>query len=536
MDTKTPASTPGLPAGEHKRSLEKQALDRVLSSGVFDRSRSLSKLLNYICGKYFDDQTDEIKEYNIAVEALGRPADFDQKKDAIVRVEMHRLRKRLREYYASAGARDPVQSGIAEKGYVPEFIFRSEDSALLEVTEKSETPEPDHNLPETGPPTAPGPETIEPKGTSSKYWILLALVIVAIGITLLTVRTSGTPSPAVQSQLAEAPAQTAPSVATEGPEVRILAGRGPGKYTDRDGQIWEGDRYFRGGEAVPARSDIISRGFDRNLFGGMREGRFQYDIPLKPGVYEMELLFAETFYGESNALGGGESSRPFDIQANGASLVDGLDVLADAGAPNLADSRIFKDLRPAADGLLHLSFNPQPGRKAFVNAIRIHPSQPGRMNPIRIVARPQAYRDPRGIWWQSDRYYLGGTSITRPTVPWVSDEAYVYQGERFGNFSYSIPVPPGRYAATLYFWEYWWGKDHPGKGGAGSRKFSIYCNFKPLLTNFDIIAGGGGGDLQTAKKTFNGLTPNQQGKLVFAFVPEVNYPLINAIEIVDELK
>src|SRR5256885_3659526 len=43
----------------------------------------------------FRSQSSQIKEYNIAVEALGRAPDFDQKKDSIVRVEAHRLRKRL---------------------------------------------------------------------------------------------------------------------------------------------------------------------------------------------------------------------------------------------------------------------------------------------------------------------------------------------------------------------------------------------------------------------------------------------------------
>ena len=177
--------------------------------------------------------------------------------------------------------------------------------------------------------------------------------------------------------------------------------------------------------------------------------------------------------------------------------------------------------------------DPEFGRKALVNAIQIRPSLPGRINPIRIVARPQAYRDVNGTWWQADRYYQGGSQIVRPTVPF-GPEAYVYQGERFGTFNYSIPAPPGRYAATLYFSEYWWGKGHPGNGGVGSRRFDVYCNFKPLLTDFDIIREGG--EQQAVKRTFHGLTPNARGRLVFAFDPTVNNALVNAIEIIDESK
>ena len=43
---------------------------------------------------------------------------------------------------------------------------------------------------------------------------------------------------------------------------------------------------------------------------------------------------------------------------------------------------------------------------------------------------------------------------------------------------------------------------------------------------------GGGGDCVVA----TGITPNAQGKLVFAFDPKVNFALVNAIEIVDETK
>ena len=59
------------------------------------------------------------------MEALGRPADFDQKRDSIVRVEAHRLRKRLREYYEADGRRPrhphrdstgPVRAAVSAAG------------------------------------------------------------------------------------------------------------------------------------------------------------------------------------------------------------------------------------------------------------------------------------------------------------------------------------------------------------------------------------------------------------------------------------
>src|SRR5262249_23134891 len=77
---------------------EKAELKAVLESKLFARAPSLVQFLSYVCQKYFDGLTSEIKEYNIAVEAFGRSSDFHQKEDPIVRVEANRLRKRLKQY------------------------------------------------------------------------------------------------------------------------------------------------------------------------------------------------------------------------------------------------------------------------------------------------------------------------------------------------------------------------------------------------------------------------------------------------------
>ena len=520
---------------QHRRQLEHQALEAVLSSQLFLRSKSLPKLLQFICTKYFEGQADEIKEYSIAVEALGRPPDFDPKKDAIVRVEMHRLRKRLRDYYLDEGENAPIQIVLGEKGYVPEFVVSpgcaasSANGLTLEAEPRGQ------EAAEHSPAGAPARRIRflprMPIGLTVGVTFVLALVAVGLLVSwsLKQVTRAG---PAATGKVVETQKAIVPAAVTAESEIRILAGRGPGAYTDRDGHVWEGDRYFQGGQASTGRNDVVTRGFDRNIFGGSREGRFEYQIPLRPGSYEMELFFAETMYGEGNPLGGGESYRGFNVLANGVPLVSAFDILADTGVPNSADSRMFKDLHPAPDGLLHLSFEPVGTQKALLNAIWIRPGQPGRINPIRIVARPQAYQDANGNWWQPDRYYAGGAQILRPEGPTGVEDGDLYRGERYGNFTYSIPVPPGHYQATLYMREYWWGKGHVG--GPGTRRFDVYCNFKPLLTDFEILSAGGA--LQAVAKTFHGLTPNAQGRLVLAFVPEVNYALVNAIEILDEGK
>src|SRR6266568_4873132 len=103
---------------------ERHELDTILASGIFNRAPNLALLLTYVCAKYFEGTAEQIKEYNIAVDALGRPAHFDQKRDSIVRVEAHRLRKRLREYYETDGAGHALRIDIPSGQYAPRFLPR----------------------------------------------------------------------------------------------------------------------------------------------------------------------------------------------------------------------------------------------------------------------------------------------------------------------------------------------------------------------------------------------------------------------------
>src|SRR5438552_5066843 len=103
---------------------ERREVEAVLASGIFHRGPNLAQLLRYVCAKYFEGSAEQIKEYSIAVDALGRPADFDQKRDSIVRVEAHRLRKRLREYYDAEGAGHALRIDIPPGQYAPRFLPR----------------------------------------------------------------------------------------------------------------------------------------------------------------------------------------------------------------------------------------------------------------------------------------------------------------------------------------------------------------------------------------------------------------------------
>jgi tetratricopeptide (TPR) repeat protein len=96
-------------------------LDRVLASDIFRSAPQLTSFLSYVVEQALAGRAGELKGYTIAVEAFGRPADFDPQSDPIVRVEAGRLRKALNLYFAADGVRDPVRIAIPVGAYVPSF-------------------------------------------------------------------------------------------------------------------------------------------------------------------------------------------------------------------------------------------------------------------------------------------------------------------------------------------------------------------------------------------------------------------------------
>lgn len=507
---------------------EREALRDAVNSPEIGRSPNLTRILTYLCEKHFAGESAQVKEYHIALEALGRTADFDQKKDSIVRVEMHRLRRRLKQYNDRTGTETGLQILIPEKSYTPTFSGL-DSAAPPEVAEKTAEPE---ELVEIAPPPVIPP----PQRSKSISWVAAGVVVLAVVALFFALRqrpvsvTAGVipESAPVSNVSAVSPTSAAPG----GDEKRILCGRPPGLYVDRYGQTWDGDRYSKGGEAVQVQTAVISSGFDRNVFRGMRVGHQTYQIPLKQGIYQMEMLFAETEYGDGNPLEGGELSRPFRVLVNGETVLPELDIIAETVQPNVATSRIVTGLSPTADGMLHIELQAISTGEPFVNAIIIRPATGKQVLPVRILCRTHRYRDSKGRIWEPDHYFRGGSSIIRPTTPSVPD-GEIFRGERYGKFTYAIPVVAGaKYQATLYLWESWLGPGRPGEGGVGTRIFSVLCNTVPLFRHYDLIADTGPDQVKI--RTFRDLEPDRNGMLVFSFDAEANKALLNAIEVIDQ--
>lgn len=115
-----PAPEPGasLPLDKY---LVQSALVRALKSPEFQSAPQLRSFLGFIVRATLANQQEKLKGYTIAVEALGRPEDFNPVTDPIVRVEAARLRRRLEKYYSGSGAGDPMRIVVPKGTYAPEF-------------------------------------------------------------------------------------------------------------------------------------------------------------------------------------------------------------------------------------------------------------------------------------------------------------------------------------------------------------------------------------------------------------------------------
>jgi malectin (di-glucose binding ER protein) len=503
--------------GTHREE-ERQELQAVLQSGILDHAPNLRHFLEYVAEQYFAGKADEVKEYSIAVQALHRLEKFDPQSDTIVRVAAHALRKKLEQYYATEGADHQIQIRLPAGKYLLQFAHIEQVSmppANL-VHSVSSVEEPAH--------------TVSHESSEKRFiWAGLAVagvtVLMLLGINLLGHRQPGMPlrperlEPTAGPGGGPGPAE--PEGMAQDRAIRIRFGPASHSYVDVAGQTWRTDQYCKGGSTFSHPNHTIQGTDDPALFQEGREGKFQCRIPVPSGIYQLELLFADT-------AGDKEAARQVDISINDA-VTASLDIVDEAGGNDVVVGKVYPGIHPMNDGAIHLNFTSDG---SFVNAVELTLSESDAGLPLRMLAGPAVFHDDQGNTWIPERFFQGGRRTFHPdNLPKVAN-ARLLQWQRYGHFHYLIPVVAGKvYRVRLYFSEEWFGSSNGGPGGVGSRVFDVYCNGTTLLKDFDISRNQKSG---MAMMTFNRVKPTAHGMLELYFTPVKNYPLINAIEVEPE--
>ena len=329
-------------------------------------------------------------------------------------------------------------------------------------------------------------------------------------------------------------------VATEaaGDETRILAGSSR-SYLDHSGKLWSPDAYFTGGDAVRSNVQRVWRTQDASIYRTSRQGEFSYNIPLKRRTYELRLHFAETHYGPEEPGGGGEGSRILSVSANGKTLLSEFDVAADSGASRTADVKVFPGITPSDDGLLHLKFSAAGAAPAMLSGIEIVPGMAEHIRPVRIVARDLPYYSNDSQWWSADIYFKGGQLGSGLEAAVGTSDSELYETERWGHFSYAIPVAPGRYTVVLHFIEH---RSIAQERSAAEqakpsselepRIFDVFCNGRRIISRLNIVDQAGLN--HPLIRAIKDLQPSAQGTLLLEFVPVSHYATISAIEVLPQ--
>ncbi len=95
-------------------------LNRILASSQFKNSKQQRSLLEAIVRRSLSGQVEYLKELVLAQEVLRRP-DYDPQRDTLVRVEVASIRRKLGDYYKTAGSKDPLRIEIPSGHYAAAF-------------------------------------------------------------------------------------------------------------------------------------------------------------------------------------------------------------------------------------------------------------------------------------------------------------------------------------------------------------------------------------------------------------------------------
>src|SRR6185437_8054103 len=428
-------------AASNRGESERAELGAVLAA--LTRTPRLARLLDFLAARYFEGRTDDLTEYNIATEVFARsPAKFDQAQDSIVRVEAYRLRKRLKEYYAAEGSDHELQISLPSGSYIPSFGSRPAPAAPPQPPAPNGTENASGDSAasitavesETGP-ASQSPEITTPTDQLLKRfgWIALAFLVLALGTVIaLSLRHRSTSIP---EDSAAKPSSTVDSHLGAGnarAPIRILAGYNGTPRIDSAGAYWEADRYVDGGAGYRRPGPPVTRTSDPMLFEHWRTGDSEYKIPLQGGPWELHLCLVAS---EPEDV----SQDTFHVAANWKPILPSFNISSDALGVNVADERVFRDIYPTQWGYLSLRFTKETGT-ASVSAIELLPGVPHKQLPIRLVMQKTAVTDHAGNVWHPDNYFQNGSTSDTPRRVTGTADPDLYAHERFGHFTYSIPV------------------------------------------------------------------------------------------------
>ncbi len=287
------------------------------------------------------------------------------------------------------------------------------------------------------------------------------------------------------------------------------------------------DTDFSGGSTASVSNAINTGGVanpaPQAVYQSNRYGNFTYTIPglAASASYMVRLHFAEEYW---TAAG----KRVFNISINGSQVLTNFDIFATAGAEYKAVVEQFSTTANSS-GTITIQFATVTDN-AQVNGIEVLAAGSSTPTPTPGTGSVQINAGGAAVSpFVADADFSGGStaSVTHAIdTTGVSNPApqAVYQSNRYGNFSYTIPglTASGSYTVRLHFAEEYW-------AAAGKRVFNVSINGSQVLTNFDIFATAGG-EYKAVVEQFSA-TASGSGSITIQFVTITDNAQVNGLEI-----
>ena len=99
----------------------KAQLQKVVANTVFANAERMRRFLEFVAEHTLSSPNDHRKEMIVGIELYAGHGEFDPRITAVVGVDATRLRPKLREYYSSEGAADPLIIDLPKGRYTPAF-------------------------------------------------------------------------------------------------------------------------------------------------------------------------------------------------------------------------------------------------------------------------------------------------------------------------------------------------------------------------------------------------------------------------------
>lgn len=110
-------------------------LERILNSPQFRSRKLIRTFLHYAVHETLENRGDNLNQYTIAINALGKTADFSPVYNPVVRIEAGRLRKLLHDYYSENGRHNLIAISMPKGSYQVSFRINNHFLSVLSAQE-----------------------------------------------------------------------------------------------------------------------------------------------------------------------------------------------------------------------------------------------------------------------------------------------------------------------------------------------------------------------------------------------------------------